>query len=940
MWTTLGDVAPSHLTGARSCVHWACQLPAAATAGLIEARPHFSHTNLGWERAVQALVGHPVNPGEEVAVRAGVRIKDLTLVVVRGTDVTTEFPLAGRTLDDGRAWLAKALADTLDADVAEFSLFEHELPGHPVQTGAAFDIEGVDAALAELALWLANTHDLLELFVHGDKCASEVRLWPHHFDMTSLLTLVADDDPDKAKSINVGVSFGDDSYAQPYAYVSPWPHAPEGEAPSLTLGHWHKDGFFAAVLEGDVLVSGGAEGQAQRAEAFFVQAGDLSRTMLGLPPVARRKAKLVWYKAAETDELREGRVKSVTAGHRGVCLTRHQGCYAALTNACPHQGGPLGEGSIEKGWLRCPWHGWDFHPRTGQSPGDLEDGLETFPVEVRTDGVYVGVQAEAPHVRDVSDVMAETMTNWGVRWVFGMVGHSNLGLADALRRRVEAGTLGYIGIRHEGAASFAVSAYGKLTGRPAACLAIAGPGATNLLTGLWDAHVDRAPALALTGQVQTQVLGRGAFQEIDLKAAYGGVAQFTGVVLHGSNFAELMSLACKKAILGRGVSHLVFPDEVQTHAAADTPAGTPEGRMPDLNIAPATASLDAAESALKAAKRPVIIVGHGARFSMDAVRDFADAFGIPVITTFKAKGQISDSHALGCGVLGRSGTPVASWFMNEADLLLVLGSSFSNHTGITDYKTIVQVDFEAEALGRRHAVNVPVLGEIGITLDALQSRMSGHDGFEDQRTEVSERWRIWRAEKRSRLSDEMGKGLNSAAIFDALTRKAPADAIMAVDVGNNAYSFGRYFESREHTILMSGYLGSIGFALPAAMGAWAATQEDDPRFRGRKVISISGDGGLGQYLADLTTWVKYDMNITHVVLNNGELGKISKEQRVGGWDVWETSLRNPGFAKFARNCGALGIEVRTLEELEAALDQALSHDGPALIEVLSDALLF
>ena len=131
----------------------------------------------------------------------------------------------------------------------------------------------------------------------------------------------------------------------------------------------------------------------------------------------------------------------------------------------------------------------------------------TYSVEVRYDGVYVGFEQEAPHAATVTDVMAETMVNWGVRVVFGMVGHSNLGLADALRRQEEAGNLRYVGIRHEGAASFACSAYGKLTGRPAACLGIAGPGSTNLLTGLWDANVDRSPVIALSGQVDTQVLG-------------------------------------------------------------------------------------------------------------------------------------------------------------------------------------------------------------------------------------------------------------------------------------------------------------------------------------------------------------------------------------------------------------------------------------------------
>ena len=135
---------------------------------------------------------------------------------------------------------------------------------------------------------------------------------------------------------------------------------------------------------------------------------------------------------------------------------------------------------------------------------------------------------------------------------------------------------------------------------------------------------------------------------------------------------------------------------------------------------------------------------------------------------------------------------------------------------------------------------------------------------------------------------------------------------------------------------MSGYLGSIGFAYPAAMGAWAATQEDDPRFKGRKVVAVSGDGGFGQYMGELTTAVKYGMNITHVLLNNDELGKISKEQRAGKWDVWQTSLHNPNFAAYAENCGALGIRVRVPDELPAALDAALAHEGPSMVEVVSD----
>jgi len=167
----------------------------------------------------------------------------------------------------------------------------------------------------------------------------------------------------------------------------------------------------------------------------------------------------------------------------------------------------------------------------------------------------------------------------------------------------------------------------------------------------------------------------------------------------------------------------------------------------------------------------------------------------------------------------------------------------------------------------------------------------------------------------------------------------PEDAVIAVDVGNNTYSFGRYFECTRQAVLMSGYLGSIGYGFPAAMGAWAATQEEDSPFHGRAVVSISGDGGFGQYMGELTTAVKYGMNITHILLNNSELGKISKEQRSAQWDVWQTSLHNPNFAAYARLCGAKGIRVTKKEDLDDALAEALAHDGPALVEIVADPLL-
>jgi len=246
------------------------------------------------------------------------------------------------------------------------------------------------------------------------------------------------------------------------------------------------------------------------------------------------------------------------------------------------------------------------------------------------------------------------------------------------------------------------------------------------------------------------------------------------------------------------------------------------------------------------------------------------------------------------------------------------------------------VDYDRMQLGKFGKVKLPIWAEIGEFCRAAAGRLARSREADNQIAELVERWRIWRTEKQRRLAEDVGRGIHSFAVFNALGKLAPDDAIFAVDVGNNTYSFGRYLETKgTQRVLMSGYLGSIGFGFPAAMGAWAATQDIEV-FKGRKVISISGDGGFGQYPMELTTAVKYRMDITHILLHNGELGKISKEQRAGEWPVWETDLVNPPFSAFARLCGGHGEKVTDADRLEAAIGTALKSPGPSLVEIMTD----
>jgi thiamine pyrophosphate-dependent acetolactate synthase large subunit-like protein/nitrite reductase/ring-hydroxylating ferredoxin subunit len=634
--------------------------------------------------------------------------------------------------------------------------------------------------------------------------------------------------------------------------------------------------------------------------------------------------------------LQVDRVTTVVANGRAVCLTRTAAGYGALDNHCPHQGGPLGDGQLADGYLICPWHAYEYDPVTGQPPPGFKDAATCYPVEERPDGVYVQLPVYEERV-SLMDQMVDTLCDWGLDTVFGMVGHSNLGLADALRKAEADGRLTYIGIRHEGAAAFAASGFAKVTGRPAGCLTIAGPGATNLLTGLWDAKVDRVPVVALTGQVKSQVLGPGTFQEVPLAAAFSAVAEWSQTVLRPENATELAALAMKHAVVQRDVAHLIFPDEVQELPGVDEPTAHPRvGRVAEPAVAPPADEFARAVELLKGAQKPVIILGAGARPYRDEVARLAEHLDAPVITTFKAKGLIPDAHPLACGVLGRSGIPVASIHMGRADCLLVLGASFSEHTGIATYVPTIQVDLDRMTLGKFHPVQVPLLGDIGRTVAMLHDALPAVSR-PPQRESVAKQWARWRAEKAQRAMTQDGLGrMHPAAVFASLSQVVPEDAVIAVDVGNNTYSFGRYFECKPgQTVVMSGYLGSIGFGFPAAMGAWAATRRDP---RPRKIVSVSGDGGFGQYLAELTTAVAHSMPITHVLLNNSELGKITKEQVGALRPVWQTALHNPDFAEYARICGARGFRVEKVEDLDAALTEAMSvTDGPALVEVISSA---
>jgi thiamine pyrophosphate-dependent acetolactate synthase large subunit-like protein len=580
--------------------------------------------------------------------------------------------------------------------------------------------------------------------------------------------------------------------------------------------------------------------------------------------------------------------------------------------------------------LICPWHGWEYDHKSGETPGPFDDKVDAYEVEARSDGVYVAVHEPEEHGDTLMTQLVDRLVEGGVDTVFGMVGHSNLGFADALRSSELQGDLRFIGIRHEGAAAFAASAYGKLTGKPAVCFAIAGPGATNLYTGMWDAKLSTTPLLAITGQIPTPLLGTRAFQEVPLEQALGPAAGWSKR-LSASDGPGVATAMVNYATTQHDVAHLVIPDDVQSLPARPD---SPRGPSPVPNALPLAGS-DAEQIAnlIERAENPLFVIGRGGARSADAILALAEQIDAAVATTFPAKGCVPETHPLATGVLGRSGTPISAAMQTRSDLIMVFGGGMAPHTGITEKRPVVRIDTDPLATRRNtHNVEVFALADAGAAARAI-AECCGSVDRPELRAWLSDRWDWWRARKQSRRELDADGRLTGAAVFDDLGRQIPHDAIVALDVGNTTYSFGRYFEADGQRVVMSGWLGSIGYALPAAIGAAAAYPD-------LTIVAVAGDGGFGQYAMELATVAKYGLNVKVVLFSNDELGKITAEQQLADTHVWATSLKNPSWAGMADSLGMFGQRVATPDELETGMAALFDHDGPGLLEIRSSKLQY
>ncbi|MDP3485064.1 MAG: thiamine pyrophosphate-dependent enzyme, partial [Methanobacteriaceae archaeon] len=392
----------------------------------------------------------------------------------------------------------------------------------------------------------------------------------------------------------------------------------------------------------------------------------------------------------------------------------------------------------------------------------------------------------------------------------------------------------------------------------------------------------------------------------------------------------LTTLAIIEALIKKGVSHISIPNDVQNqkYEAKIIPLN---GKIPQTNLSPANELVGEAAEIINSAQRPVIIAGFGAMGQGDILLEMAKKITAPIVTTFRGKGVVDEDEEICVGSHGTIGSTSASQLVKNSDLLIVIGSSYSDMTQIPPKRTI-QIDKDPMMIGRKHSVEVGLLGDSSVILPALLDKLV----FQN-RLEYKEEIKLLKSEWSNLIKDEIDSSkspIRPQYIMKVLNDKLSHDGIITLDVGENAWWFGRNFQMKKsQKMAMSGSLATMGFGLPAALSAQIAYPE-------KEVVCITGDGGFSMVMADFLTAVKYNLPIKVFLLNNNQLGMIQQEQKVEGYPNWQTELLNCNFASFAEICGGVGIKVTSPDELPQKVEEALGLDLPTIVDIQTDPRRF
>jgi pyruvate dehydrogenase (quinone) len=526
----------------------------------------------------------------------------------------------------------------------------------------------------------------------------------------------------------------------------------------------------------------------------------------------------------------------------------------------------------------------------------------------------------------VAEMMVATLKASGVRRVYGIPGDSLNGFTDALRRD---GSITWEHVRHEEGAAFAAAGEAALTGELAVCAGSCGPGNLHLINGLFDANRSRVPVLAIAAQIPEEEIGSSYFQETHPQDLFRECSVYCELVSEAQQMPRVLEIAMRTALARGGVGVVVIPggvffDNVPSGSTAVAIRATPSV------IRPADGPLAAAAEVLNGASRVTILAGAGCAGAHDQLMAIAGALKAPVLHAFRGKEFVEYDNPFDVGMTGLIGFSSGYRAMEHCDALLMLGTDFPYRPFYPSGVPVIQVDVRGEQIGRRVHVDVPLVGTVADTVDALLplikaksdsahlDRMTGH--YRRARSRLDKL--VQQRRDRSPLHPQ--------AVAAAVDRLAAQDAVFTADVGTPCIWAARYLRMNGSRRLIGSFNhGSMANALPQAIGCQASQP-------GRQVVALSGDGGVAMLLGELITLRQQHLPVKVVVFNNGALSFVELEMKAAGIVTFATDLDNPDFAGIARAVGLFGARVEKAGELDDALRAAFEHDGAALVEVRTD----
>jgi pyruvate dehydrogenase (quinone) len=534
-----------------------------------------------------------------------------------------------------------------------------------------------------------------------------------------------------------------------------------------------------------------------------------------------------------------------------------------------------------------------------------------------------------------SDVLVETLLDWGVDTIFGLPGDGINGIIEALRTRKD--RIKFIQVRHEEAAAFNACAYAKWTGRLGVCIATSGPGGIHLLNGLYDAKLDGQPVLAITGLQFHDLLHTFTQQDVELDKLFMDVCIYNSRVMGPSHVQNIVELACRAALSYRGVAHVTIPVDIQSEpmkAARRSERNIPDHVSELMAHSALVASDDQiarAAALLNAGRNIAILAGRGALDARDPLLAVAERLGAPVIKPLLGKGAIPDDNPFSTGGIGLLGTKPSQEALENCDTLLIAGSSFPY---IEFYPTpgqarAVQIDIDPKRIGLRYPVEAGLVGDTAKVLRTLLPRLDYHEdrSFLQEAQAGMKEWNDLMLERGTRQD----KPMKPEVVAHELNKLLSDDAIIATDSGTITTWIARQLVMRGNMIFScSGNLATMACGLPYAISAAVA-------YPGRQVVAFVGDGGLTMLIGELATCVKYGLDLKIVVIKNNTLGQIKWEQMVFlGNPEYACELQPIDFNAVARGFGVTAFTVDDPARCGEVLRQALSVRGPALIEAVVD----